>query len=118
MGPEPVPAMPPCLPAGTLTTTENDVFHATISKTLDEFWVTATSAGSFNFVTSTNVFTGHFAFWFGASGNMNNFVFHDIGNIKGTAPDGSTLSLHMVDHLSVSATPSGVTFNEFHTLTC
>jgi hypothetical protein len=39
----------------------------------------------------------------GVSLNRNNGVLHDIFNIHATGSDGSTLSINIVDHLSMSA---------------
>ena len=48
-------------------------------------------------------FTGQLTFWFGGSFNHGNFVNHDTIHFSGTAADGSTFSIHEVDHLSTSA---------------
>jgi hypothetical protein len=91
-------------PGGTLSSTGNAVFHITINAAGDE-WVTNTQEAWFNLVpdTGTVTYTGHFAIWFGASLNRNNVVLHDIFNIHATGSDGSTLSINIVDHLSMSA---------------
>lgn len=91
-------------PGGTLYATGNAVFHITINAAGDE-WVTSTQESWFTLVPDTGAVTysGHFATWFGASLNRNNGVLHDVFNIQATGSDGSTLSLHIVDHLSVSA---------------
>jgi len=47
--------------------------------------------------------------------NQNNAVFHDTNNITLTGSDGSHLSVHMIDHIAISA--SGITF-QFDKLTC
>lgn len=95
-------------PSGTLTATINDVFHTT-TNTAGDFWLTATQEGWFTIVpddTSLPNFAGHFATWFGVSINNRNAVNHDISNIRATATDGSgtTITIHSVDHLSLSAT--------------
>jgi hypothetical protein len=95
-------------PSGTLTATVNDVFHTTTNKAGD-FWLTSTQEGWFTIVpddSSLPNFAGHFATWFGVSINKNNAVQHDITNIFATATDGSgtTITIHSVDHLSMSAT--------------
>jgi hypothetical protein len=91
-------------PGGTLSSTGNSVFHITINAAGDE-WVTTTQEAWFTLVpaTGTVTYSGHFATWFGASLNRSNAVFHDIFNIQATGSDGSTLSLNIVDHLSMSA---------------
>src|SRR5215469_9557273 len=48
------------------------------------------------------VFTGHLQQWFGGSFNRSNFVNHDTINFSGTAADGTTFSIHLVDHLSTT----------------
>ena len=48
-------------------------------------------------------FTGHLTFGFGGSFNQSNFVNHDTIHFSGTAADGSTFTIHEIDHLSTSA---------------
>jgi len=48
-------------------------------------------------------FTGQLTFWFGGSFNHGNFVNHDTIHFSGTAADGSTFTIHEIDHLSTSA---------------
>jgi hypothetical protein len=48
-------------------------------------------------------YTGHLHTWFGGSFNNKNFVDHDTISFSGTTADGSSFSIHLVDHLSVSA---------------
>ncbi len=92
-------------PGGTLYSTGNAVFHITINAAGDE-WVTTTQEAWFSLVpdTGTVTYTGHFATWFGFSLNRNNSVAHDVFNIQATGSDGSTVSINIVDHLSMSAT--------------
>ncbi|SRR5712692_4982831 len=92
-------------PGGTITGTGNFVMHVTVNGAGD-VWVTATQEEWFTLVQSDSTlptFSGHFAVWFGVSLNKNNVVTHDIFNILATGSDGSTLTLHLVDHFSVSA---------------
>jgi len=116
------PSTVPCIDApappgpftGLLTLTYNDVFHITVNKAGD-VWLTGTTAGTFSFTPfdlSRPSYTGHFASWFGASLNKNNYVFHDTFNVHGTGSDGSTLSFHMIDHMSVSASGVTLTFDK------
>jgi hypothetical protein len=49
------------------------------------------------------VLTGHLTTWFGGSFNNKNFVNHDTISFVGTGSDGSTISLHLTDHMSTSA---------------
>jgi hypothetical protein len=91
-------------PGGTLYSTGNAIFHITVNAAGDT-WITTTEEAWFTLIpdTGTVTYSGHFATWFGLSLNRNNQVAHDTFNIKATGSDGSTLSLHMVDHLSISA---------------
>ncbi len=91
-------------PGGTLSGTTNAVFHTTVNSAGD-FWLTATQEASFTLVPTTGsvTYSGHAAIWFGVSINKNNAVFLDTFNVHATGTDGSTISLNIVDHLSVSA---------------
>ena len=94
--------------------TGNGIEHAVINNNLDG-WFTSTfegtvtvvpgTFGSTGFTPDPNVpaYTGHLLTWFGGSLNNRNFVAHDTVSFSGTAADGTTLSLHLVDHQSVSA---------------
>jgi hypothetical protein len=93
------------VPGGTLEVTiENGMFHITVDAAGD-FWITTTIEGTFTFIAapSGTVFNGHFMNWFGVEANNLNFV--NLGNLTfvGTTSAGSTLSLHLVFHMSVSA---------------
>jgi hypothetical protein len=44
--------------------------------------------------------------------NRNNAVFHDTFNIHGTGSDGSTLTAHIIDHMSISASGVTLTFDK------
>jgi hypothetical protein len=97
----------PCTGArGILTETlAVDIFHTNVNKASD-IWVTGTQAGRVVFVPNDSTlprYAGHLAAWFGASINKSNSVFHDTFNARLTGSDGSTLTLHFVDHMSVSA---------------
>ena len=101
-------------PTGLLTITYNDVFHIAVNKAGDA-WVTGTTEGNFSFAPfppRTVSYTGHFASWFGLSFNRNNSVVHDTFNVHGTGSDGSTLSFHMVDHMSMSASGIVLVFDK------
>jgi hypothetical protein len=94
------------VPGGTLEATiENGVFHITVDAAGD-FWITTTIEGTFTFIAapSGTVYNGNFMNWFGVEANNLNSV--DLGNLTfvGTSAPGSTLSLHLVFHISVSAT--------------
>jgi len=84
----------------------NSIFHVNVNGASD-VWVTQTQTGSITFVPTNALqpsYAGHITIWFGASLNKNNFVFHDTFNATLRGTDGSTITFHMVDHMSVSAT--------------
>jgi len=91
-------------PGGMLFATGNAVFHVTVNGAGD-VWITTTQEASFTLIpdSGTVTYTGHFVIWFGLSMNKSNLVAHDIFNVHATGSDGSTISLNIVDHLSVSA---------------
>lgn len=98
----------PCTGAlGTLSTVaKTEVFHVTSFSTGPELWVTGTAEGTATFtpydpqgVTAT----GHFALWFGESLNNKNFVAHDTGNYQLVGTDGSRISVHAADQLTINA---------------
>jgi hypothetical protein len=100
---------PPNSVTGFLTLTSNAVFHETVNTAGDD-WFTSTQTGDFSFVSfdpAALSYTGHFETWFGGSFNQNNSVLHDTFHVHGTASDGSSLTAHMLDHMSISA--SGIT---------
>ena len=110
-----MPSLNPCsFVPGTLTFGyTNTIFHITVNGASD-VWVTQTQTGSITFVptsASQPSYSGHITVWFGASINQNNFVFHDTFNATLTGTNGSTISFHMVDHMSVSATGMANTFS-------
>jgi hypothetical protein len=94
----------------------NGIEHAIINNNLDG-WFTSTFEGTVTVVPytvdsignlvapdpSVPAYTGHLQTWFGGSFNNKNFVDHDTVNFSGTGTDGSALSIHLVDHQSVSA---------------
>lgn len=93
-------------PAGTLSGTENVVMHTTVNAAGD-FWLTTTQEASFSFVPAiagNPTYAGHLTVWFGVSANSpTQGVLHDNFNITARGSDGSTLNIHLVDHVSVSA---------------
>jgi hypothetical protein len=92
-------------PGGTLSGTGNAVMHMNVNSAGD-FWFTSTQEEWFTLVQADHTlptYTGHYAIWFGGSGNLNNFVFHDNFNVQATGSDGSTINIHIVDHMSISA---------------
>jgi len=106
--------------------TGNGIEHSIINNNGDG-WFTSTFAGTVTAVAYTadsagnpvapdpNVlpYTGHLQQWFGGSFNNMNFVNHDTINFTGTAADGSSFAIHLVDHLSTSAVVTAAP-NEFH----
>jgi len=104
------PVTNPCTGAsGTLTAVSaNDVFHVTFftAPGADEFWVTGTGEGTATFTPDDPngiSASGHFAAWFGESGNNKNDVQHDTNNFQLIGSDGSRTTVHAVDHLSTNA---------------
>src|SRR5437660_3563144 len=92
---------------GTATTVTNSIVHATVNGAGD-VWVTNTVTAHFSFVPNAPgppSYSGEMTFWFGASLNKNNLVFHDTGNIVLKGSDGSQITFHLLDHLNTS--PSG-----------
>jgi len=106
---------PPGPATGMLTITFNGVFHVNVNQAGD-LWITGTQEGAFSFTPfppRTISYAGHFATWFGASLNKNNAVFHDTFNVHGTGSDGSTLTAHFVNHMSMSASGMTLVFDKF-----
>jgi hypothetical protein len=91
---------------GTLTgIAKNGKVHAT-AQADGELWVTGTFGGT---VTLTPAepggvsASGHFTSWFGVSLNQKNSVEHSTGTFHLTGSDGSTVKMHMVEHISTNA---------------
>src|SRR6478672_6324321 len=114
-----MPVTNPCTGApGTLVATaRTEVFHETFFTNGDEFWVTGTAEGMATFTPDDPhavSATGHFATWFGESGNNQNDVQHDTGTFVLNGSDGSHVVVHMADHLSTNANGVvTVTFSNF-----
>jgi len=102
-------------PGGTISGTGNAVFHITVNAAGD-VWITSTQEAFFTLTpdVGTVTFTGHFAVWFGLSANNQNSVLHDIVNVNATGSDGSTITLNVVDHLSISASGQVNLFMDCH----
>jgi hypothetical protein len=101
------PTVNPCTgEPGMLTgIAKNGKVHAT-SQADGEFWATGT------FVVTVTVTpdqpggvsaSGHFTSWFGVSLNQKNSVEHSTGTFHLTGSDGSTVKMHMVEHISTNA---------------
>jgi len=102
-----MPSLNPCSGApGTLTFDyRNSMSHVNVNGAGD-IWVTQTQTGSVSAIPldpTLPSYYGHITVWFGASMNQSSFVFHDTFNATLTGTDGSTITLHMVDHVSMSA---------------
>src|SRR5712691_4143952 len=118
--PPPAPGAP--VQGYIVTFDGNEVFHVTVNKAGD-FWVTGTVTGQATFDPVTGMLddngnlvdtspdatrpaaAGHLTTWFGASGNKQNYVFHDTGTFHGvtlTQPS-QAVDIHFVDHTSSTA---------------
>ena len=91
---------------GTLTLiAANSIFHVTFFETSDEFWVTGTGEGTATFTPEDPAgvsASGHFAAWFGASGNNKNEVEHSTNTVNLQASDGSHIVVHARSHTSTN----------------
>jgi hypothetical protein len=112
----------PCSGAPTtITMTYNGVFHITLltsGQGAGTFWLTGTQTGNVTLVPddpAQPTYTGHFALWFGDNDNLRNGTETVTFTIHVTGSDGSTLSIHETEHMSVSA--SGITL-AFDKLAC
>jgi hypothetical protein len=105
----------PCSGAtGTLTLTYNGVFHVTTLAN-GTYWATLTQTGAFSFVPfdlSQPSYTGHFTVWDGDNWNNRNTTETATFSIHGTGSDGSTLTLHEVEHISSSASGATLSFDK------
>lgn len=84
----------------------NQVLHTTVNKAGD-IWVTSTQTGTVSFVPTDHTqptYVGHLTDWFGLSLNKSNAVIHGTANATLTGTDGTTITLHLVQHTSFSAT--------------
>jgi len=101
---------------GTATSVTNSIVHVNVNGAGD-VWVTNTGTSHFSFVpnapnsSGAPSYSGETTFWFGASLNKNNLVFHDTGNIVLNGSDGSQITFHILDHLNTSASGALNTFS-------
>jgi hypothetical protein len=112
------PAVNPCNgETGTLELTYNGVAHATLlANGTGHFTFTATGSFTFTPDDPTGVtYIGHVTMWDGENDNLQNSAATATLSAHGTGSDGSTLRIHDVAHLSVSATGIVITFDK---LTC
>lgn len=107
----------PCLPEyGIIDVSGHGVFHVNINAAGDG-WVTSTVTGTFTFTPTDSNFnplppgpgvvsySGHLTTWFGNEINLQNFVATAILEAQAVGSDGSTVSVHILMHVTV--TPSG-----------
>ena len=102
------PVTNPCTGAsGTLSSVaKTEVFHVTSFATGPEYWLTGTVEGTATFTPDDPqgvTASGHFASWFGESSNNKNYVAHDTGNYQLVGTDGSRISVHAADQLTINA---------------
>src|SRR5947209_6552071 len=104
----------PCMGGlGTLTITQNDVFHVTMLANGTD-WLTGTATGTLVFVpddSSLPTYTGHFTSWFNENDNLKNGNETFTFSVHATGSDGSSVTYHEVAHFSVSATGVTVSFD-------
>jgi hypothetical protein len=106
--------------AGIISGHETGVIHVTFltsGKGAGTFWVTGTLRGDFTLATATTTYTGTFVVWFGENGNLRNQANTFTLNVKLTALDGTTTSVHQVAHLNTSGTTS-IDANMFFKVGC
>ena len=104
---------------GTLTAiAANSVFPVTFFANSDEFWVTGTGEGTATFTPENPggvTGSGHFAVWFGASGNEKNEVEHNTVTFVLNGSDGSHTVVHGTTHVSTHG--NGAVKVEFEKMT-
>lgn len=94
---------------GTISGHESGVIHTTVLTSgvgAGTFWLTGTLRGDFTLVTATTTYTGTFVVWFGDNDNLRNEANTFTLNVKLTAPDGTTISVHQVAHFNSAGTTS------------
>ena len=97
--------------AGIVTLTYNGVVHVTLLRNGTSHF-TITQTGDLVFVPANSAeptFTGHFTFWDGENENRSSDTDTEIFVVHAVGSDGSTVTIHEVEHVSVSA--SGVTIS-------
>jgi hypothetical protein len=111
----------PCTGAAVVSASAvgNGVMHVTFFPAGDEGWGTFTETGKVTVLDSAGVtLTGHFTSWGNFNTNNKNSNSTFTLTVKLTGSDGSTVSLHEVQHFAVNA--NGVVTVEFDkpSLTC
>ena len=95
------------------------MFHVTFFPNSDEFWVTGTGEGTAMLTPENHPGgvsgSGHFAVWFGASGNEKNEVEHNTVTFVLSGSDGSHAVVHGTTHVSTNG--NGVVKVEFEKMT-
>ena len=121
-GVDPGTAAFPCgIGTAEVTFTMNGVFHITTITSgpgAGTSWATSTMTGTTTLVPdnqSLPTYTGRLTEWFGDNNNLQNGTELFTGNLRLSGSDGSTLTIHGVEHTAVTA--SGVTIS-FLKLTC
>jgi hypothetical protein len=97
----------------------NVVMHETFFPAGDEVWATFTETGKVTVLDSNGVtYTGHVTVWGNFNVNEKNSNFTFTLTVKLSGSDGSTISLHEVQHFALNA--NGVVTVDFDTprLTC
>lgn len=121
-GVDPGTAPFPCgIGTAEVTFIMNGVFHITTITSgpgAGTSWATGTMTGTITLVPdnpSLPTYTGRLTEWFGDNNNHQNGTELFTGNLRLSGSDGSTLTIHGVEHTTVTAT--GVTLS-FLKLTC
>jgi len=112
----------PCgIGTAIVTFTLNGVFHVTTLTSgpgAGTSWATGTMTGSITLVpddASRPTYTGRLTEWFGDNNNLQNGTEAFTGSLRLTGSDGSTLTIHGVEHTTITATGVTITFSK---LTC
>lgn len=113
--PQTMPSSNPCTgDPGMLTIyTKQSMLHLNVNNAGD-IWITSTQNGTATFVpddSSLPVWNGTWTSWFGGSLNRSNAVIHDTFSSRVHDGLGDTITQHMVDHLSFSASGAQNTFS-------
>ncbi len=109
----------PCtdVPA-TITTTSNGALHVTTLNSgvgAGTFWFTITQTGTVTVVPddpSLPTYTGHFAFWDGDNGNLQNATETMTLEVRLYGSDGSVINAHLLEHLTITATGATLDFSK------
>jgi len=111
----------PCSGADIVSSdaTGTTVLHQTYFPSSDEYWVTGTDAGKVTIVDSNGVtYTGQFTTWFGSNWNARNQNNTFTLTVMLRGSDGSTITVHEVQHFAVNANGDVTVDFDTPTLTC